>query len=179
MWKFKPTVWFGWACDWHRRQVQWWGWICPSSLVHFHQSIIAVTVFSSCLCAVHGVLHMYVLFFFSLSPLLLLLLSVLDDKAIPGASEDDGKLSVGPVLIDPLAVCFRVCLLFLCSCSNMLLPPYCKQEIVCYLQPFSLPTERTCFLLHVCTRHARQLRKVHAIENPKGLWMLVFFCRSV
>lgn len=70
------------------------------------QSVTAITVTSLSLSSPHlvrvvvcGMLHIYVLFFsFSSSPpFLLLLLSVLDEKASPGAPEDDGKLSVGPV----------------------------------------------------------------------------------
>lgn len=87
---------------------------------HFwSQSCCLVTCVSVLVPSLYGVLHMYVLFSLSLSlHVLPLLLSVLDDKVAPAAPEDDGKLSVGVVLVHPLAVCFCVCLLVACGCSR-------------------------------------------------------------
>lgn len=84
-------------------------------LTSVHVSV-SVLVPSPCLCTA---CFTCMSCFLSLSlHVLLLLLSVLDDKAVPAVPEDDGKLSVGPVLIGPLAVRFCVCLLLACGCSR-------------------------------------------------------------
>lgn len=75
-------------------------------------------------------------------PVLRLLLSVLDDKAVPAVPEDDGKLSVGPVLIDTLAVCFCVCLLFACRRSSVSLHLGVNAALTRPVRPFSLPLFR-------------------------------------
>lgn len=93
--------------------AQQWGGIYPWSVIHSHHSQLSpfpcCNVFLYCLSlfvlvlSTCGMLHMYVLFSLSLLPLLLLpLLFVLDEKASPGAPEDDGKLSVG---FDWLTLC--------------------------------------------------------------------------
>lgn len=63
---------------------------------HCNVSLYRLFILSVLLCAACFT-SMFCFLFLFLSPILLLLLSVLDEKASPGAPEDDGKLSVGPV----------------------------------------------------------------------------------
>lgn len=99
---------------------------------------------------------------FSLSlPVLRLLLSVLDDKAVPAVPEDDGKLSVGPVLIDTLAVCFCVCLLFACRRSSVFLHLGVNAALTRPVRPSSLP------LFRVGTPH---------VKGDPGRCMWTFEC---
>lgn len=83
-----------------RRAQQWEG-ICLSSPVHSHHIHHRhCNVFLYCLLTLSVWLCeacFTSMSCFSLPPLLLPLLFVLDEKASPGAPEDDGKLSVGPV----------------------------------------------------------------------------------
>lgn len=94
------------------------------------------TVSSSCLCGcVRLASHLCLVFSSSSPPFILPLLFVLDEKASPGAPEDDGKLSVGPVwlTLPRLLLCLS---LFLCRCirATSVSPAILwRRHVHCYL----------------------------------------------
>lgn len=99
------------ACN--NRVSQQWGGICLESCPFTSQSVLTVSVLYClslllfCLVCMWHASHVCLVFSFSSPFLLLLLLFVLDEKASPGAPEDDGKLSVGLVWL-------TLCRLLLC-----------------------------------------------------------------